>query len=69
MRGVVPRPEVLLLTGKVSTLKQADIRLKQADIRHMLKKASKNVLTSTIVVSSNHLSPIPSIYQLLQLPC
>jgi hypothetical protein len=34
--------------------------VKETDLREILRKASKNVCTSTVAVSPDHLSPAPS---------
>jgi folate-binding Fe-S cluster repair protein YgfZ len=47
LKRVVPRPKVLLFMTK----KRKPLSLKQADLWDMFKKASKNVCTSTVVVS------------------
>jgi biotin carboxyl carrier protein len=51
LRRVVPRAEVLPSTRKI---------IKHADLRHMFKKASNSVCTSTVAVSGDPLSPAPT---------
>jgi hypothetical protein len=62
LRRVVPRLEVLLFTTKKCLL------MKEADLRHIIKKASKIVCTSTIVVSPHLLSPTPSASSAMKTP-
>jgi hypothetical protein len=50
------------------TNKQKASSVKQADLRDMFKKASKNVCTSTDVVSPDHMSPTPSTSSVMKTP-
>jgi hypothetical protein len=52
LKRVVPRPKVFLFMTQKKPLSQ-----KQADLRDMFKKTSKNVRTSTVVVSPDPMSP------------
>ena len=61
MRRVVPRMQVLLFTRKKAS------SIKQADLRNMFRKSSKNVCTSTVVVSPDPLSTTCQLLQLLRL--
>jgi hypothetical protein len=54
VRRVMPRLEVFALYQKKAS------SMKLADLRDMFKKASKQVCTSTIVVSPDPLSPTPT---------
>jgi len=42
--------------------------MKQADLRDMFKKVSKGVSTSTIMVSSDLMSPIESVSSVMKTP-
>jgi hypothetical protein len=52
MRRVIPRPKVLLLPEKTSSMKQADLRGK-------FKKVTDNVCTSTVLIPPDPLSLTP----------
>jgi hypothetical protein len=58
LRRIVPRLEVLVFIRK---------KVKQADLRDMFKKASKNVYTSTVVVSLDAFLLLHKLRQLLRL--
>jgi hypothetical protein len=61
LRRAVPRPKVLLFTRKQSFINETDLG-------GMLKKASKSVCTSNIVLSPDPVSPTPSTSSTMKTP-